>query len=87
MGKLIVAKGFKKLPEVQKSPNLVTLERGLIINLIRNFPMQVLSENVGILLMQQPTPALHLLLGAKEFPASFKGLPTSHLNFACFALQ
>ena len=49
--------------------------------------MQELSENVGILLMQQPTPALHLLLGAKEFPASFKGLPTSHLNFACFALQ
>ena len=24
-GKLIVAKGFKKLPKVQKSPNLVTL--------------------------------------------------------------
>ena len=25
LGKLIVAKGFKKLPKVQKSPNLVTL--------------------------------------------------------------
>ena len=27
LGKLIVAKGFKKLPKVQKSPNLVTLIR------------------------------------------------------------
>ena len=25
LGKLIVAKGFKKMPKVQKSPNLVTL--------------------------------------------------------------
>ena len=25
LGKLIVAKGFKKLPKVEKSPNLVTL--------------------------------------------------------------
>ena len=25
LGKLIVAKGFKKFPKVQKSPNLVTL--------------------------------------------------------------
>ena len=25
LGKLIAAKGFKKLPKVQKSPNLVTL--------------------------------------------------------------
>ena len=25
LGKFIVAKGFKKLPKVQKSPNLVTL--------------------------------------------------------------
>ena len=25
LGKLIVAKGFKKLPKVQKSPDLVTL--------------------------------------------------------------
>ena len=25
LGKLIVTKGFKKLPKVQKSPNLVTL--------------------------------------------------------------
>ena len=25
LGKLIVANGFKKLPKVQKSPNLVTL--------------------------------------------------------------
>ena len=25
LGKLIAAKGFEKLPEVQKSPNLVTL--------------------------------------------------------------
>ena len=27
LGKLIVAKGFKKLPKVQKSPTLVTLLR------------------------------------------------------------
>ena len=27
LGKLIVAKGFKKLPKVNKSPNLVTLNR------------------------------------------------------------
>ena len=26
LGKLIVAKGFKKWPKVQKSPNLVTLD-------------------------------------------------------------
>ena len=25
LGKLVVAKGFKKLPKVQKTPNLVTL--------------------------------------------------------------
>ena len=25
LGKLIIAKGFKKLPKVQKSPDLVTL--------------------------------------------------------------
>ena len=26
LGKLIIAKGFKKLPKVQKMPNLVTLD-------------------------------------------------------------
>ena len=30
LGKLIVAKGFEKLPKVQKSPNLVTLDVSLI---------------------------------------------------------
>ena len=31
LGKLIVANGLKKLPKVQKSPNLVTLELGIIV--------------------------------------------------------
>ena len=30
LGKLIVAKGLKKLPKVQKSPNLVTLSTGYL---------------------------------------------------------
>ena len=30
LGKLIVAKGFEKLPKVQKSPNLVTLAMGVL---------------------------------------------------------
>ena len=30
LGKLIVAKGFKKLPKSQKSPDLVTLFKGEI---------------------------------------------------------
>ena len=36
LGKLIVAKGFKKLPKVQKSPDLVTL----VANSIQFFKMQ-----------------------------------------------
>ena len=32
LGKLIVAKGLKKLPKVQKSPNLVTLAVGKFLS-------------------------------------------------------
>ena len=36
LGKLIVAQSFKKLPKVQKSPNLVTLTKHQIFTLIFN---------------------------------------------------
>ena len=34
-GKFIVAKGFKKLPKVQKSPDLVTLGRNHIYLIVK----------------------------------------------------
>ena len=34
LGKLIVAKGLKKLPKVQKSPNLVTLLPWDVLNFV-----------------------------------------------------
>ena len=38
LGQLVAAKGFKKLPKVQKSPNLVTLAGYLIVNVENTSP-------------------------------------------------
>ena len=43
LGKFIVAKGFKKLPKVQKSPNLVTL---FVLTNCMLQSMQRMSENL-----------------------------------------
>ena len=37
LGKIIVVKGFEKLPKVQKSPNLVTLHPGLFFVYFHSF--------------------------------------------------
>ena len=45
LGKLIVAQGFKKLPKVQKSPNLVTLRTSLTL---RSNPQAGFPSNKSI---------------------------------------
>ena len=50
LGKFIVAKGFKKLPKVQKSPNLITLSPMLMYphpTLLKSTTIQNLSTVTG----------------------------------------
>ena len=90
LGKLIVAKGFKKLPKFQKSPNLVTLPATLprylschnIQSDFVSFTTFLASRSVYLLFISLYTLSIHLYpslsislsLSLFVFPSKFKNI-------------
>ena len=67
LGKLIVAKGFEKLPQIQKSPNLVTLVTDHRLSLTTNCLCNIIAigkvnieKLIVLLVLYKPKITVHL---------------------------